>query len=37
MAFQMNSSNYEFMQVMALFTAEDQDLTIEEVAKEFIC
>lgn len=37
MAFQMNSSNYEFMQFMALFTAEDQDLTIEEVAKEFIC
>lgn len=37
MAFQMNSTSYEFMQFMALFTDEDQDLTIEEVAKEYIC
>lgn len=37
MAFQFDSSNYEFMQFMALFTEEDQDLTIEDVAKEFIC
>lgn len=37
MAFQMNSSNYEFIQFMALFTDEDHDLSIEDVAKEFIC
>ncbi|MGG7057343.1 hypothetical protein ACQPUY_11180 [Clostridium nigeriense] len=37
MAFQMNSTSYEFMQFMALFTDEDQDLTIEDVAKEYIC
>lgn len=36
MAFQMNSSNYESMQFMALFTDEDQDISIEDVAKEFI-
>jgi hypothetical protein len=37
MAFQMNSTSHEFMQFMALFTDEDQDLTIEDVAKEYIC
>lgn len=37
MAFQMNSTSYEFMQFMALFTDEDQDVTIEDVAKEYIC
>ena len=36
MAFQLNSSNYDFIQFMALFTEEDEDITIEEVAKEFI-
>ena len=36
MAFQMNSISFEFMQFMALFTDEDQDITIEDVAKEFI-
>ncbi|MBS5936834.1 hypothetical protein E5347_01840 [Clostridium sartagoforme] len=36
MAFQMNSTNFESMQFMALFTDEDQDITIEDVAKEFI-
>ena len=34
MAFQMNSNSFETMQFMALFT--DEDLTIEDVAKEFI-
>lgn len=37
MAFQMNSTSYEFMQFMALFTDGDQDLSIEDVAKEYIC
>lgn len=37
MAFQMSSTSYEFMQFMALFTDQDQDLTIEDVAKEYIC
>ena len=37
MAFQINSSNLEFMQFMALFTNEDEDISIEDVAKEFIC
>ena len=36
MAFQLNSSNYDFIQFMALFTEEDEDITIEEVAKGFI-
>ena len=36
MAFQMNSNSFETMQFMALFTDEDQDITIEDVAKEFI-
>ena len=36
MAFQISSSNFEFMQFMALFTAEDSDITIEDVAKEYI-
>lgn len=36
MAFQMNSTNFESMQFIALFTDEDQDITIEDVAKEFI-
>ena len=37
MAFQMNSLNFESMQFMALFTDEDSDITIEDVAKEYIC
>ena len=37
MAFQIDSSNFEFIQFMALFTEEDSDLSIEDVAKEFIC
>ena len=37
MAFQIDSSNYEFIQFMALFTDGDHDLSIEDVAKEFIC
>ncbi|MBD7915692.1 hypothetical protein H9660_11105 [Clostridium sp. Sa3CUN1] len=37
MAFQFDSSNYEFMQFMALFTDENQDVAIEDVAKEYIC
>lgn len=37
MAFQINSSNFEFMQFMALFTDENQDISIEDVAKEYIC
>ncbi len=36
MAFQINSSNFEFIQFMALFTEEDADITIEDVAKEYI-
>lgn len=36
MAFQMNANSFETMQFMALFTDEDQDITIEDVAKEFI-
>lgn len=37
MAFQIDSSNYEFIQFMALFTDGDHDISIEDVAKEFIC
>ena len=37
MAFQIEASNLETMQFMALFTEEDSDITIEDVAKEFIC
>ena len=37
MAFQIDSANYEFIQFMALFTDGDIDLSIEDVAKEFIC
>ena len=36
MAFQLSSTNYESIQFMALFTEEDNEITIEEVAKEFI-
>ncbi|MDV4151885.1 hypothetical protein R0131_13740 [Clostridium sp. AL.422] len=36
MAFQISSSNFESMQFMALFTSEEVDITIEDVAKEFI-
>lgn len=36
MAFQMNANSFETMQFMALFTDEDQDITIEDIAKEFI-
>lgn len=36
MAFQLSSTNYESIQFMALFTHEDNEITIEEVAKEFI-
>lgn len=36
MAFQIGSNNYESMKFMALFTSEDQDISIEDVAKEFI-
>lgn len=36
MAFQLSSTNYESIQFMALFTSEDNEITIEEVAKEFI-
>lgn len=37
MAFQMEISNYESIQFMALFTKEENGVTIEDVAKEFIC
>ena len=37
MAFQINSSSFEFIQFMALFTEEDTEITIEDVAKEYIC
>jgi hypothetical protein len=37
MAFQMDSSNCESIQFMALFTEEESDLSIEDVVKEFIC
>lgn len=37
MAFQIDSTNYESIQFMALFTEEDSDISIEDVAKEFIC
>lgn len=37
MAFQMDSKNYESIQFMALFTEENNDIFIEDVAKEFIC
>lgn len=37
MAFQMDPSNVESMQFMALFTNGDKDISIEDVAKDFIC
>ena len=37
MAFQIDSSNFEYIQFMALFIEHDLDITIEDVAKEFIC
>ncbi|MBE6054719.1 MAG: hypothetical protein E7212_12605 [Clostridium sartagoforme] len=37
MAFQIDSSNFEYIQFMALFIEDDLDITIEDVAKEFIC
>ena len=37
MAFQMDPSNFEGLQFMALFSEEDSDISIEDVAKEFIC
>ena len=37
MAFQMDPSNVEAMQFMALFTNGDKDISIEDVAKDFIC
>lgn len=36
MAFQMDLSNYESMQFMALFTENDDDIVIEDIAKDFI-
>lgn len=36
MAFQMDSTNYKSIQFMALFTEEDNDISIEDIAKEFI-
>lgn len=37
MAFQMDPSNVESMQFMALFTNGDREISIEDVAKDFIC
>jgi hypothetical protein len=37
MAFQMDPSSVESMQFMALFTNGDKDISIEDVAKDFIC
>ena len=37
MAFQISASNFEFIQFMALFTEEDTEISIEDVAKEYIC
>jgi hypothetical protein len=37
MAFQMDPSNFEGLKFMALFTEEDSDISIEDVAKEFVC
>lgn len=37
MAFQMDPSNVESMQFMALFTTGDREISIEDVAKDFIC
>ncbi len=37
MAFQISASNFEFIQFMALFMEEDTEITIEDVAKEYIC
>lgn len=36
MAFQMDSTNYKSIQFMALFAEEDNDISIEDIAKEFI-
>lgn len=36
MAFQMDLSNYESMKFMALFTYDNDDISIEDVAKDFI-
>lgn len=36
MAFQMDLSNYESMQFMALFTLDHDEISIEDVAKDFI-
>lgn len=37
MAFQIDSTNCESIKFMALFTEEESDISIEDVAKEFIC
>lgn len=37
MAFQMDPSNVESMQFMVLFTNGDREISIEDVAKDFIC
>lgn len=37
MAFQMDPSNVETMQFMVLFTNGDKDISIEDIAKDFIC
>ncbi|WP_195264215.1 MULTISPECIES: hypothetical protein [unclassified Clostridium] len=37
MAFQIDPGNCENIKFMALFTEEESDLSIEDVAKEFIC
>jgi len=36
MAFQMDLSNYESMKFMALFTYDNDEISIEDVAKDFI-
>lgn len=36
MAFQMDLANYESMQFMALFTQDNDDISIEDFAKDFI-
>lgn len=36
MAFQIDNTSYETMQFMALFTDNDKEITIEDVAREFI-
>ncbi|GAB6167655.1 hypothetical protein JCM1393_01150 [Clostridium carnis] len=37
MAFQIDSNNSNFVQFMALFTEEDNNIAIEDVVKDFIC